>query len=242
MSQITATTVKNLKHPALILAKSFICMLILQTTLSATVLNLSISPAHADPDTTVYLVPSEVTIVIGVNDSIGTHFNVSVWVNDVTDLCAYSIQIKYNQSIVNCINASEPVDDPDYVLASVVPNTLIFTTAAPQAGSYTVAGSESPGNPAAHFNGSGLVTIFVFNITKVEGETLSCNLTIDNAQTYLLDSYANFIEPLATENGHYQLIPEFLPFLTMLAFMSITAITLAFRKRHIKKTSAKAIR
>lgn len=234
---------KNLnKYAALVLAKSFICILILQITLSIVVVNLAMSPVYAAGETTVYVDPAEITFIPGVNDSIGTLFNVSVWVNDVTDLCAYQIQIRYNQTMVNCTNATEPVDDPDYVLASIVPNTLVYTTAAPKVGSYSVAGSESPGHPAAHFNGSGLITIFIFNITKVEDGILSCNLTIDNDQTILADQYGNYIEPLIKENGHYQLIPEFLPFLTMLAFMSITAITLVFRKKHVKKTSAKAIR
>lgn len=237
MNQITATTVENLnKNPASVLAKSFICMLILQTTLAAIVVNLAVSPAHADPDpTTVYLVPSEITIIPGVNDSLGGHFNVSVWVNDVTDLCGYQIQISYDETIINCINATEPVDDPDYVLASVVPNTWIITTPNPEAGNYTVGGSERPGYTPAHFNGSGLITIFIFNITKAEGELLSCDLTIDNVETFLLDQTGTPIAGVVKENGNYEFIPEFLPFLTMLAFMSITAITLAFRKKYAKK-------
>jgi hypothetical protein len=213
-------------------------MLILQVTLFVIVANLAMPHAHAAPDTIVYMDPAEMSFVPGVNNSLGHLFNVSVLVSDVTDLCSYQIQVRYDGSIIDVVNATEPVNDPTYVLAAIVPNTLTTTghqyNATSHLGKFTIGGSEYPGYTSAHFNGSGLITIFTFNITN-EQIGLSCPLNITNDQTFLLDRNAAKIEPLITENGHYQLVPEFLPILTMVAFMSITAVTLAFRKKYAKK-------
>lgn len=145
------------------------------------------------------------------NGTVGTFFNVSIWVKDVTDLCGFQIQIRFNQTIIDCVDAIEPTTDPNYVLHSIVPNTMITKDDKP--GQYTVGGSELPGRTPAHFNGTGLITIFKFKITAApgQGESLACILNINNDQTFALDGNGIVIDPMVIEDGYYEFKGQELP-------------------------------
>lgn len=147
---------------------------------------IPIFPAVSIPTTDVYVTPSSMSYEsppVG----IGFQFNVSVWVSGVTDLCAYQVQITYDETVVDCFDAFEPTWDPNYVLYSILPFTM--TTEVDGSGMYTIGGSEQPGKPAAHFAGTGLITIFAFQVTGVpdKGLTIDSVLGINNAETFLLD-------------------------------------------------------
>ena len=166
-------------------------------------------PTAASPATRIYVVPPNIRYTID-NGTVGTLFNVSVWVEDVTDLCGYQVQIRFNQSILDCLDAYEPTWDPNYVLYSILPFTM--STESDKVGQYTIGGSELPGKPQAHFNGTGLITIFKFNITAApgEGEVLSCLLNINHDQTFLLNSVGATISA-TKENGYYEFRGRELP-------------------------------
>lgn len=183
------------------------CAILLATLITA--INPPVLRVHANAWTTVYLDPSLISYE-SPPVTVGTLFDVEVWIENVTDLCAYQIQIRYNATILDCIDATEPTSDPDYVLHSIVPLTL--TVEDYQPGQYTSGGSEIPGQPAAHFNGTGLITIFNFNVTQVppEGETLTSALSIDNDQTFVMDRNGAQIT-VGKEDGSYELGPDITP-------------------------------
>jgi hypothetical protein len=183
-----------------------VCAILLATLITA--INPLMLPVHAD-GTTVYLVPSTISYT-SPPVTVGTLFEVAVWVDNVTDLCAYQIQIRYDNTTLDCYDAIEPTSNPDYVLHSIVPQT--FITENYKTGEYTIAGSELPGGTPAKFNGTGLVTIFAFNVTQVppEGGTLNSTLNVNNDQTFLLDRNGAQI-PIGIEDGSYELGPDITP-------------------------------
>lgn len=157
-----------------------------------------------EPETTIYLDPSN--FVFNITDtSIGKLFNASVWVRNVTDLCVYQIQIRYNATVLDCIDVIEPTWDQYYVLHSILPYTM--TTEKDEVGKYTIGGSELPTKPAAHFNGTGLITIFTFNITRAptKAGNLTSALNINNSETFLLDRYGTKISGVTKEDGYYEI-------------------------------------
>lgn len=162
---------------------------------------IPIFPVMSIPTTIVYVDPSSISYE-SPPIAIGFKFNVTVWVSDVTDLCAYQVQIRYNPAVVTCFDAFEPTWDSNYVLYSILPKTA--TTEAAGADRYTIGGSESPGNPAAHFSGTGLITLFCFQVTNVpgKGETIDSVLNITNDQVFLLDGSGTPITIDENHNGY----------------------------------------
>ena len=74
--------------------KDVACTSLIFTIICATTLTLSIFQVHGATDPTVYLSPSSYIFDLS-NASIGTRFNVTVKINDVSDLAAYQWSIWY---------------------------------------------------------------------------------------------------------------------------------------------------
>jgi hypothetical protein len=141
---------------------------------------------------------------------------VTVKVSDVADLAAFEVKMYYDDCIINVTRWIEPTTDPDYVfygkstLPVPSPPEVDYRHVDPCNGSAHVgAALFPPPSPGTGFTGSGLLCIFEFNITAVppEGETYSCTLNINNADTYLLDSVGEEI-PSIKENGYYEFSRE----------------------------------
>jgi hypothetical protein len=166
---------------------------------------IPIFPAATSPVTKVYVNPASI-VYQSPPIAIGYKFNITVWVSDVTDLCAYQVQVRYDEAVVHCYGIWEPTWDANYVLHSIVPLTSVTKSFAP--GRATIGGSESPGNPAAHFTGTGLITIFGFQVTNVPNkyETIESALSIDNDQTFLLDGFGANIPIDQKVDGDVQII------------------------------------
>jgi hypothetical protein len=173
----------------------------------------------------IYVAPSKITFDFD-NGTIGTLFNITVRVEDVTDLAAFEVKMYYDDCIINVTRWYEPTTDPDYVfygkstLAVPSPPEVDYRHVDPCNGSAHVGVVLfPPPAPGEGFTGSGLLCIFEFNITAVppEGETYSCTLNINNEDTYLLDSVGEDI-PATKENGYYEFSREALPKPTMVFF------------------------
>jgi len=220
-----------------------VCTLFLLTIVFAITLDITAFPVYAySGNTRICLDPSRITFVMGVNDTVGTLFNVTVRVEDVVDLACFEVKIYYNDSIINVTRWYEPTDNPEYVFHEK--DTLPVPEPPSGPGFYK---HIDVGNGSAHvgvslfpappsqpsFNGSGVLCVFEFNITAVPGDgTYSCDLSIDNEDTFLLNSTGDEIPDVSKENGQYEIVPEFSQLLMLLTLIFTSMVALAFHKRN----------
>lgn len=134
-------------------------------------------------------------------------FNVTVWVSDVSDLRAYQICAKVNDTVLNIAHAWTPTWSSQWVFSGIggVSQGPVFYDD-DQDGSnefvWTGAAAESP------FDGTGLLTVIEFQIIKEPeaGKKLTSVLNInvfEPFETYLLDSSIDEI-PATITNGYFE--------------------------------------
>jgi len=139
---------------------------------------------------------------------LGYRFNVTAKVHDVKDLFAYQVGLSVDDAMLNITGAWLPTWDPQWVFFGK-------QTLAPPPAFHDLDRDRFVENvwigdvlftTEPTFTGDGLLAIIEFGITALPppGETLSCNLTIDNVDTYLLDSNLDSI-PCTKQNGYYAL-------------------------------------
>jgi hypothetical protein len=176
--------------------------------------------------------------------SIGYRFNVTVRVREVADLYSWQVRIDFNNSIINVTRWFEPTWDPTYVFYGKPTNPLPTPPEVAYWNRGLGKGSAMVGDvlfpwppPGGGFTGDGLLFTLEFEITAIPppGETLSCNLTIDNEDTCLLNYDVEEIPDVHKENGHYYLGPGAPPLLNKIGTKTVTdlapgeRITLTFR-------------
>jgi len=137
---------------------------------------------------------------------VGTRLNVTIFVYDVSDLQYFQVLLKYDSTVMNATRAWIPSDETDYVFygkQSVSPG-IYFYYDDPIYGTSVLVG-DSLLSTEDTFTGTGLLAIIEFEIIEAPdmGEALSCNLSIDNLDTFLVDSHNNDIVTIKT-NGYYQ--------------------------------------
>ena len=139
---------------------------------------------------------------------VGTRFNATVEVDNVTDLFAYQATLNVNDTLLNITNAWLPAWDSAWVFdgkATIRPAPAFYD--------FDVDGymeSVKIGDTilmGETFTGDGLLAVIEFEIiyAPISG-TVSCNLDIDNADTYLLDYDLTEIAPVTKMNGYYEYI------------------------------------
>lgn len=172
-------------------------------------LAIHVSSIQGESTARIYLDPSSYIFDTG-NGTLGGRFNVTVRVENVSNLAGFQVRIFYNDSIVNVTRWFEPTWDSQYVfrgnttMAVPSPPNVSYDHIGPGNGSAMIFVTLMPaGQPT--FTGSGKLCIFEFNITAKpeEGQTLSCALAINNIDTYLLDPDIEEI-PATKENGYYE--------------------------------------
>jgi len=170
-------------------------------------------PAASASSTRIYLDPSTISYT-SPPVTIGDKINVSVLVEDVTDLAAFEVKVYYDDCFLNVTRWFEPTWDNSYVfyglgtMAVPSPPDFDYNHVDPCNGSAHAGVSMFPAPPPGEgFSGSGLLMIFEFIVTDVPGklETLSCSLHIDNPDTYLLNSAGEEITPVTKEDGSYEI-------------------------------------
>lgn len=185
---------------------------------------------------TVTVDPVSVTYEVGVNATIGDHFNVTLWANDVEDVASFQIRMLFNNTFINASTWYEPDWDTDYVFYG---NTTLVI---PAEGEFAW-GTENdlayaqfsiarfpfvPGDPT--FYGTGILAIVEFEITAApEAGAYSTDIGIDNVNTFLLGSQGGIIT-VTKENGHVTIIPEFAMYI-MLATILCATILVTVSKR-----------
>jgi len=149
----------------------------------------------------VYLSPSDNTFDTNAF-SLGFKFNVTAWVENVTDLSAYQVRVYYDPLIINATAAWLPTWDSQWAFYGKTSMRLtpVFKS------NYTQVGDVIYGDTP--FAGTGQLAIFEFQIIKLPSKMgdLSCTLGIDNLDTYLIDSSGLNEIPALKINGSYRYV------------------------------------
>ena len=137
--------------------------------------------------------------------TVGTKFNATVWVYEVTDLYAHQIYFVVNDDFLNITNAWLPTWDSQYIfydLPTVRPTPAFYDEDEDGVYESVMIGDCLLGLGSAE--GSGLLAIIELEIiyTPEVGE-VTTDLNIDNSKTYLIDSALSEV-PAVKTNGFYK--------------------------------------
>jgi len=146
----------------------------------------------------------------------GSFFNATVHVVSVTDLFAFQVRLAYDATFLNASRAwLPPATDANYVFngRSTVRPPAWFEYNFTGQGYYVQVGDSILVGDA--FSGSGLLATFEFEIIKAPtAGSFSCDLSIDNVDTYLLDEELNEMATAKTGGLYeYTWVERFLPYL-----------------------------
>jgi PKD repeat protein len=141
------------------------------------------------------------------SDPLGTRFNATAEVNNTENLFAYQVYVTINDTLLNITRAWLPHWDASWVFAgksSVRPTPAFYDFDTD--GSFEsakVGDSMLMGDP---FTGSGLLAIVEFEIIHIPAQgTVSCDMTIDSTDTYLLNYDLDEV-PVTKTGGYYEYV------------------------------------
>jgi hypothetical protein len=159
---------------------------------------------------TIYLEPS--SSVFYTNETrIGDRFNVTVLVDEASNVGGAQIHLEFDDSIINVTRWFEPKNDPEYIFygrgttALPTPPDPNYLHISANKGRVEVAVSLFP-TEEPWFDGDGKICIFEFKVTAAPPEDgeLTCALHINTADTYLIDGDTSEEVPGVTkEDGTY---------------------------------------
>jgi len=140
---------------------------------------------------------------------VGTRFNATAWAYDTANMFAYQVYVSIDDSLLNITNAWLPTWDSNWVFTgktTVRPAPAFYDM---NTNSYMesvkIGDSMLIGDP---YTGSGLLAIIEFEIIYVPATGLaSCNLAIDNVDTFVLDYDLNEVDTAKTD-GYYEIAGE----------------------------------
>jgi hypothetical protein len=133
--------------------------------------------------------------------SVGSRFNVTLWVYDVENLFAYQVCLYYNSTLLTATRAWLPTWNPKWVFYGK--NTIGFP---PNLKTDYVQVGDSIVGTFPTFSDAGMLAIVEFEITYTPlAAGLSCSLDINKTDTLLLGPTANEI-PSVKANGYYECI------------------------------------
>ena len=144
--------------------------------------------------------------------TIGTTFNVTVWVRDAPPISAWQLYLEFNDNILSVTQWIEPTTDPQYIfngsttVRCPTPPDPNYLSLGPGIGRVLVAASLFPTPPIQPpRSGNGILCILTFNVTALppESGSLSSALAIDESDTYLLDPDFSEITPIIKTDGSY---------------------------------------
>jgi hypothetical protein len=144
-----------------------------------------------------------------INMTKGTRFNGTVWLYDVVDLFAFQIKLYANDSLLNITRAWLPTWDSNYIFAgqtTIQPTPAFYDEDSDGIiESVLVGDSLLFGDPVT---GNGLLAIIELEIIYTPSTgSVSCNLNINNEDTYALDSSLTKISCVKVD-GYYELTTE----------------------------------
>jgi hypothetical protein len=174
---------------------------------------LIVSAGYALPGPRIYIDPSD-SIFYSNMTKVGDRFNVTIRVENVTNLGGAQVYLEFDDSIINVTRWFEPKLDPAYVFYGrgtsalpTPPNDVSYGHLGPNKGKVLVSVSLFPPDPP-YFSGSGKVCIFELKITAAPpvGGQLTSALHINPTDTFLLDGNGLEIPYATKEDGSYTYI------------------------------------
>lgn len=171
--------------------------------------------AQAIPTTEVLVVPPTIAFDTS-TATIGTLFNVSVYVNNVDDMKTWQVKMSYNHSVINITRWFEPKDDATYVfygkttLPVPAPPTPTYGYVSPTEGWVGVGSALFPApSPGEGFTGNGLLCILEFEVKTLPGKyerfTSDFDITYTGS-TFWIKAGENTKLPFDIyTNGHYSI-------------------------------------
>lgn len=187
-------------------------VMLLAWSITLTPLTFLIRSSYALSVPRIRLDPSESTFYAN-ETNIGHRFNVTVWVENVTNLAGAQIFMHFSDSIVNVSRWFEPKSDPQYIFhgrsTSALPsppNDAAFNRTGPETASVKVTVLLFPPPPdQPSFNGSGKICVLELKIVAKPSASglLTSILRINRTDTFLLDSEGDEIPNVVKEDGAF---------------------------------------
>lgn len=135
----------------------------------------------ADGATTVSVIPSTNTFSTWTTP-VNSTFVVNATVTNVTDLWNWQVKLLFNASILHCVGASVPSDSPFNF--PIQPPPVIDNTTG-----FVMLGASQLTGPGVDGNGTlATLTFKIMSAPSAPGESLTCNFTLDDVDTFLNDS------------------------------------------------------
>jgi hypothetical protein len=178
-----------------------------------------INPATGDGNFTMY------------GSSVGTRFNATVWIYNVTDLYAFQVRLYINETLLNITRAWRPTWDSHWVFNghSTVGLAPTFYDLDSDGVTESVLVGDSIQGELTGINGNGSLAVIELQILYIpESGNASCSLGINNVDTSLLDSNLNDISTGKTD-GFY-IIPEFMMITLLFTMVAVTSAVLVVKK------------
>jgi hypothetical protein len=177
--------------------------------------------------------------------SVGHLFNVTIWLENATNVAGVQIYLEFDDRIINITRWFEPNNDTQYIFygkeTSALPPPSIPNYRNLETGKASVMASVNlfptpPQQPT--FNGTGKVCIFEFNMTNSNapvGSILSLHSSGATGGTYLLDGNGVEIPNVTLVDSSYEYIPEFTPLFALTVLMALSALVSLFGRRRSKE-------
>lgn len=206
---------------------------------------LSIKEVRA-ATTSAYVDPAEIVLDPATNGTIGTKFNVTVWVTGVDDMSTWQLKMSYNHSMINITRWFEPTWDANYVfygkttLPVPTPPGVRYQYVSPTEGWVGVGSALFPyPSPGGGFTGDGLMCILEFNVTATppEGELYTTELKID----YPTDTFWMKVGETTKRSfdtytpGEVIMIPEFIALIILVGLTASTTVAVALSRKHFRR-------
>jgi hypothetical protein len=142
--------------------------------------------------------------------TVGTLFNVTVWVNNTDLLGGADITVKYNDTVINVTKWYVPTYAQDFFMpapytALPAPPGFTFTRIGPGKCSVHVAVSEGQLPPAPPWGVNGSIAIFQFKVLLLPDKYGQLNTTLDMSASFILDTAGNTVVGTVLQNGFYQI-------------------------------------
>jgi len=211
----------------------------------ASILSIIDLKVYAD-GTLIYVDPSKIVLDPATNGTIGTLFNVTVWVTGMDDMKTWQLKMSFNHSFINVTRWFEPTWNSDYVfhgkttLPVPAPPDVRYEYVNETSGWVGVGSALFPApSPGGGFTGDGLLCIIEFNVTATppEGEIYTTTLYMNYpTDTFWIKAGDNNKRSFDAYNlGEVTIIPEFMAILLLIALITSTIAAATLSKKVVRK-------
>ncbi|MEM3627874.1 MAG: hypothetical protein QXE06_00725 [Candidatus Bathyarchaeia archaeon] len=223
--------------------RSLLSALLISAIIFASILSMTEFRVFAA--TSAYVSPDLIVLDPATNGTIGTLFNVTVWVTGVEDMKTWQVKMSFNHSMINITRWYEPTWDPDYVFYGKTtlpvpgPVNVRYEYVNETSGWIGVGSAIFPApSPGNGFTGDGLLCILQFNVTASppEGELYTTQLYINYpTDTFWIKAGESTKRAFDSYTpGTVTIIPEFIA-LIMLIGLVVSTVTVTLSRKHVRK-------